>query len=278
MQDHLSRLEAQAIVILREAKAHGLKLVMLWSCGKDSNVMVHLARKAFLGVVPFPVLHCDTGLEFDEVYAFQKCYQKQWQLQLLAPHCPPLSATDPSLPAAARVAARKTLGLAQAVKEHGFNAVIAGIRRDEEATRAKERQVSLRGHDGSWQVKEQPPEFWGHHNWKPQDGGSLRIHPLLGWTEIDIWRYIKQESIPVPELYFARPYHQFEGRDFAGQSMRFRSLGERGITWPVPSSAANIAEVISELAQTRKAERAGRPMGSDEDETAFERLREQGYM
>ncbi len=276
--NRLSQLEAEAITLLREAKAHGLKLVMLWSCGKDSNVMVHLARKAFLGSVPFPVLHCDTGLEFDEVYAFRERYQNEWNLSLLAPHCPPLEHTDPTLPASARVAARKTLGLAEAVKAHGFNAVIAGIRRDEEPTRAKERHVSLRGRDGSWHVKEQPPEFWGYHNWQPPEGGSLRIHPLINWTELDIWRYIERENIPVSSLYFAKPYHQLEGRDFGGRMMRFRSLGERGITWPVASEASSISAIIAELDRTLQPERAGRPMGSDEDETAFERLREQGYM
>ncbi|MCE2927073.1 MAG: sulfate adenylyltransferase subunit CysD [Rickettsiales bacterium] len=274
----LDRLEAESIVLLREAKARGLKLVMLWSCGKDSNVMIHLARKAFLGSVPFPVLHCDTGLEFDEVYQFRARYQKEWNLELLAPICPPLEATDPSLPPAARIAARKTLGLSAAMKQGGFNAVIAGIRRDEEATRAKERLVSRRDQDGSWHIKEQPPEFWGHHNWQPPEGGSLRIHPLLGWTEIDIWRYIQREGIPTPNLYFAAPYHHVEGRDFSGRMMRFRSLGERGITWPIESDASGIPAIIAELMVTTKAERAGRPMGSDEDETAFERLREGGYM
>jgi len=251
---------------------------MLWSFGKDSNVMIHLARKAFFGQVPFPLIHCDTELEMDEVYAFRDRYVREWNINLLSPICPPLSETDESLPHAARVAARKTLGLKEVVEKHGFNGIITGIRRDEEATRAKERVFSPRGEAGRWDVKEQPPEFWDQYKTDYPPGTSIRIHPLLHWTELDIWRYIKRENIPVVPLYFARPYRVFEGRDFGGAMMRFRSLGEKGITWPIVSSAISIDDIIEELKITKVSERSGRPMGADEDESSFERLRADGYM
>lgn len=274
----LDYLESQSVYILREAQAADLKLAMLWSCGKDSNVMVHLAKKAFFGRVPFPLVHCDTGLEMDEVYAFRDRYTSEWGVELIAHPCPPLGKTDPSLPAAARVAARKTLGLKEVMERYGFSGIIAGIRRDEEPTRAKERIFSPRGGEGRWEVREQPPEFWGQHNTAIPEGGSLRVHPLLHWTERDIWHYIRRETIPVVPLYFARPYGRFEGRDFGGKMMRFRSIGEKGITWPVESNAATLDAIIGELADIRTSERSGRPMGADEDESAFEKLRADGYM
>jgi sulfate adenylyltransferase subunit 2 len=276
--DHLDRLEAQSIYIFREAFHAIDKLAMLWSFGKDSNVMIHLARKAFFGRVPFPLIHCDTELEMPEVYAFRDRYVKEWDINLLSPICPPLEATDITLPYAARVASRKTLGLKNVLDGEGFVGVIAGIRRDEEATRAKERVFSPRGTEGGWDVKDQPPEFWDHYKTQYAPGTSVRVHPLLHWTELDIWLYIQRENIPIVPLYFAKPYGQFEGREFGGKMMRFRSLGERGITWPVESSAATIEAIITELRTTKTSERAGRPMGADEDESSFERLRASGYM
>lgn len=262
----LDRLESESIYILREAFHAMQRLGLLWSFGKDSTVLVHLCRKAFFGRVPFPLIHCDTGLEMPETYAFRDRYAGEWKLDLITQPCPALEATDATLPPAARVAARKTLGLKQAIQTHGFTGIIAGIRRDEEATRAKERVFSPRGAEGEWASKDQPPEFWGFYNTDLPPGAHMRIHPLLGWTEIDVWRYIERENVPVVELYFAK----------AGK--RYRSIGEQGITHPVESTAATIAEIISELEQTRVAERSGRPMGADVDESSFERLRNDGYM
>ncbi len=276
--NHLDQLEAQSIYIFREAFHAIDKLAMLWSFGKDSNVMIHLARKAFFGQVPFPLIHCDTELEMDEVYAFRDKYAKEWGVNLLAPVCPPIEATDITLPHAARVASRKTLGLKAVIEEQGFVGIIAGIRRDEEATRAKERVFSPRGVEGGWDVKEQPPEFWDQYKTDFAPGTSIRIHPLLHWTELDIWLYIQRENIPIVPLYYARKYNEFEGRDFGGKMMRFRSLGEKGITWPVESSADTIEKIIAELRVTKTSERSGRPMGADEDESSFERLRADGYM
>jgi sulfate adenylyltransferase subunit 2 len=261
----LDALEAQSIFIFREAFARIRPLALLWSLGKDSNVMIWLARKAFLGEIPFPVAHLDTGLEFDEAYAFRDTYAKEWNLNLIADSCPPIEATDPTLPPGARVAARKSLGLAQTVERYGFSGIFAGIRRDEQATRAKERVFSPRGLDGTWDVRDQPPEFWDQFNADFPPGTHIRIHPLLHWTELDIWRYIEREGIPVCELYFAK------------NGKRFRSLGEKGITEPFPSEASTIAEVIAELAATRTSERAGRTM-DHESEDVFERLRAGGYL
>ncbi len=275
---HLDQLEAQSIYIFREAFHAIDKLAMLWSFGKDSNVMIHLARKAFFGKIPFPLIHCDTELEMPEVYAFRDQYTKEWEVNLLSPICPPIEATDITLPHAARVASRKTLGLKKVIEEHSFVGIVAGIRRDEEATRAKERVFSPRGVEGGWDVKEQPPEFWDQYKTEFAPGTSIRIHPLLHWTELDIWLYIQRENIPIVPLYYAKKYGQFEGRDFGGKMMRFRSLGEKGITWPVESNADTIEKIIAELRVTKTSERSGRPMSADEDESSFERLRADGYM
>jgi sulfate adenylyltransferase subunit 2 len=275
---HLDSLEAQSIYIFREAYRAFGKLAMLWSFGKDSTVMIHLARKAFFGKVPFQLIHCDTQLEMDEVYAYRDKFTKEWGVNLISHICPPIEQTDASLPNAARVAARKTLGLKEVIEKHDLEAIFVGIRRDEEGTRAKERYFSPRGLEGNWDVKDQPPEFWDQYKTDFPPGTHLRIHPLLHWTELDIWQYVARENIPMVPLYFARKYGTFEGRDFEGRIMRFRSLGERGITWPVESSADSIESIIAELKVTKVSERSGRPMGADEDESSFERLREAGYM
>lgn len=263
--DHLDRLESQSIYILREAFNQIDRLAMLWSLGKDSNVMVWLAKKAFFGHVPFPVMHIDTGKKFPEMYDFRDRYAREWSLNLIVDSCPPVEETDPSLPPAARSAARKTLGLKNAIAKYQLTGIIAGIRRDEESVRAKERVFSPRGSEGSWNFRDQPPEFWDYFNTNLPQGTHLRVHPLLHWTELDIWRYIQRENIPLVELYFAR-----DGK-------RYRSLGDYDITLPFPSTADTIADIIAELESTKSPERAGRAMDR-ETEDAFERLRAAGYM
>jgi len=261
----LDRLESQSLYILREAFNRIDRLAMLWSLGKDSNVMVWLAKKAFFGHVPFPLVHVDTGRKFAEMYAFRDRYAREWGLDLIVGDCPPIEAIDPSLPPAARSAARKTAGLKKLIAAHGFNGVIAGIRRDEEGTRAKERVFSPRDQQALWDVRNQPPEFFDQYNVDFPPGTHVRVHPLLHWTERDIWRYIERERIPVVDLYFARG------------GKRYRSLGDQDITAPVASDAATIAEIIAELEATKVPERAGRAM-DHEAEDAFERLRADGYM
>jgi len=263
--NHLDRLEAQSVYILREAFNRIDQLAMLWSMGKDSNVIIWLIKKAFFGYVPFPVLHIDTERKFPEMYAFRTRYAAEWKLNLMVDTCPPVEEVDQTLPPAARSAARKTLGLAKVLQRDGFNGIIAGIRRDEEAVRAKERVFSPRGESGQWDFRDQPPEFWDYFNTDLPAGTHLRVHPLLHWTEMDVWRYIAREKIPVVELYFAK------------NGKRYRSLGDQDITAPIESNASSISEIIVELSNTRTSERAGRAM-DHEREDAFERLRAQGYM
>jgi len=215
--------------------------------------------------VPFPALHVDTGKKFPEMYAFRDHYGKAWDLDLKVEPCPPIDAVDPTLPPAARSAARKTEGLKLALAKFGFDGLIAGIRRDEEATRAKERVFSPRGLEGGWDVRDQPPEFWDQFNASPPSGAHLRIHPILHWTEADIWAYTQRENIPIIPLYLSR-----DGK-------RYRSLGDADITFPVASSASSIEDILTELEQTKVPERAGRAL-DHETEDAFERLRVAGYL
>jgi len=263
--DHLEQLENKSIYIFREAFNRMEKIALLWSLGKDSNVMIHLARKAFFGRVPFPVMHVDTGKKFPEMYAFRDRYAEAWGLNFIRETCPPLEEMDSRLPPAARSAARQTAGLKAAIKRHGFTALCAGIRPDEAAPRARARIFSPRGLDSSWDFRNQPPEFWDHFKTDFPRGTHIRVHPLLHWTEIDIWRYTQQEQIPVIPLYFAR-----EGK-------RYRSLGDKDITFPVDSEAITIEEIIEELLTSKQSERAGRAM-DHESEDAFERLRSDGYL
>lgn len=262
---HLDELEASSIYILREAYKCVSPLCMLWSMGKDSTALLWLARKAFFGNVPFPVAQLETEMELPEVYEFRDEIAAAWKLDLRVELCPPESEVDQSLAPNSRAAARKTEGLKRLIEREGFRGIIVGIRRDEQATRAKERVFSPRSTLGDWDVRRQPPEFWGHYTTEVPEGMHLRIHPLLRWTEVDVWRYHAREGIPLVPLYFAR-----DGK-------RYRSLGEKNITVPIDSNAATIDEIIIELETTKTPERAGRTMDHD-SEDAFERLRSAGYM
>jgi len=263
--DHLDALESQSIYIFREAFNRLNNIAMLWSLGKDSNVMVWLARKAFFGHIPFPAVHIDTGKKFQEMYEFRDRYVEEWGLNFISGDCPPVEDMDTSLPPAARSAARKTAGLKTMIEAQKWEGIFAGIRRDEEGTRAKERYFSPRSGAGVWDSKDQPPEFWGQFNTDFPPNTHLRIHPLLHWTEIDIWRYTQREGIPTVGLYFSK------------DGQRYRSLGDEDITSPVTSEASTIEEIITELETTKIAERQGRAM-DHESEDAFERLRADGYM
>jgi sulfate adenylyltransferase subunit 2 len=263
--DHLDALESKTIYIFREAFNKIDKLAMLWSLGKDSNAMLWMARKAFFGHVPFPLVHIDTEKKFPEMYEFRDRYAKEWKLDLKIGYCPPVEEMDPTLPPAARSAARKTAGLNAMLAKEGFAGFIAGIRRDEEGTRAKERVFSPRGTQNKWDFRDQPPEFWDQFKTDFAPDTHLRVHPILHWTEIDIWQYVKREGIPLVDLYFSK------------NGKRYRSLGDQDITSPVDSTASTLDEVIAELKETKVAERSGRAM-DHETEDAFERLRAEGYM
>jgi sulfate adenylyltransferase subunit 2 len=233
--------------------------------GKDSTALLWLARKAFLGSVPFPVVQLDTGEELPEVYAFRDVIAQEWKLDLHIESCPPESETDATLPPAARAAARKTEGLKALIARQGYRGIILGIRRDEQPTRAKERIFSPRSYGGEWDARHQPPEIWDNFASDVPDGTHVRIHPLLHWRELDVWRYTARERLPFVPLYLAR-----DGK-------RYRSLGEKNITVPIASTAATLDEIIAELEATNLPERAGRLM-DHEREDAFERLRTAGYM
>ena len=262
---YLDELEARTIFILREALSCVSPLAMLWSIGKDSTALLWMVRKAFLGDVPFPVVLLDTGMEFDEVYRFRDWLVDEWNLPVEAELCPPEHTVDQTLPPAARHAARKTAGLRSLIAREKYRGIILGIRRDEQAIRAKERIFSPRNADGSWDPRMQPPELWEYFPYDIPDGAHVRIHPLLHWTELDIWRYTLRENIPYVPLYLAK------------NGKRYRSLGESNITFPIESNADTLEAIIAELEVTRQPERAGRAM-DNESEDAFERLRTSGYM
>jgi sulfate adenylyltransferase subunit 2 len=261
----LDALEHAAITIVREAYATLRPLAMLWSMGKDSTALLWIVRKALFGEVPFPLVQLDTGLELDEVYAFREMLAREWKLDLRIERCPPEDEMDPTLPPATRAAARKTEGLKNYLQRESPQGIVVGIRRDEQATRAKERIFSPRSAGGTWDVRAQPAELWGYYATDVPHGAHVRVHPLLHWTELDVWRYTRREGIPYVDLYLAR------------DGMRYRSLGEKNITVPIRSDAASIDAIIAELGATRDPERAGRVM-DNEREDSFERLRAAGYM
>lgn len=265
--NHLDALESQSMYIFREAFQSLDKLAMLWSVGKDSNVLLWLARKAFLGHVPFPVVHVDTSYKIPEMITFRDRMAKEWGLDLIVgQNTKALEAgMGPEKGKVICCSALKTEGLKATLAEHGFTGVFAGIRRDEEGTRSKERVFSPRGENAEWDFRNQPPEFWDQFKTEFAPGTHLRIHPLLHWTEIDVWRYIQREEIPVLDLYFSK------------NGKRYRSLGCAPCTAPVESEAATLDEIITELETTRVSERSGRAQ-DQETEDAFERLRTEGYM
>ena len=204
-------------------------------------------------------------MELPEVYAFRDWIKEEWDLPLELEFCPPEDEMDPTLPPASRAAARKTEGLRNLLKDRQFRGVFAGIRRDEQAMRAKERVFSPRSLDGEWNFKDQPPEFWDQYKTDFPEGCHVRIHPILHWTELDIWRYTKRENIPMVPLYLSK------------NGKRYRSLGEKNITFPVDSDATTIDDIIHELETTKTSERSGRAM-DNETEDSFENLRAKGYM
>ena len=265
--DQLSALEDQSIYIFREAFNRLDRLAMLWSIGKDSNVMLWLARKAFFGYVPFPVVHVDTHYKIPEMIEFRDRMARDWKLDMVVGEN--RAALDAGMgPERGRITcctALKTEGLKAVIADNGYTAVFAGIRRDEDGTRAKERVFSPRGENAEWDFRDQPPEFWDQFKTTFPPGTSLRVHPILHWTELDVWRYIKRENIPVVDLYFSR-----NGR-------RYRSLGCAPCTAATESNAASVDEIIAELERSNTSERAGRAQDKV-SEDAFERLRAGGYM
>ncbi len=269
--DDLSVLENRSIYVLREAYSRIDRLALLWSIGKDSTVLLWLARKAFLGHVPFPLVHVDTTFKIPSMIEYRDRVCREWNLKLVVGKNEAALAARATFPdgAATRVACCGRLkrdALQSVLDEHGFTGLIVGVRRDEDPTRAKERYFSPRSRRMEWSVADQPPELWDHFKTDLEAGSHVRIHPLLHWTELDVWEYIEREGIPVIPLYFA---------DERGR--RYRSLGCHPCTFPIASEARNVREIIDELRRTRVAERSGRAQDA-ESEAAFETLRRDGYM
>jgi sulfate adenylyltransferase subunit 2 len=259
LQD-LDKLEEKSVYVLREAKARFKNLAALWSMGKDSTAMLAIARKAFFGKVPFPVIHIDNGIDFPETYEFRKRLADEWGLDLIVVK----SVIKDDISGIRCCGANKTDALKKLLDERGFDGLIVSIRRDEHGIRAKERYFSPRDKEFKWNYKEQPPEVWEYAS-RFEDTSHVRIHPLLQWNEIDIWRYLKQEEVPINPLYYSR------------NGTRFRSLGCTQCTVSVKSDAASIDDIISELKSTGVAERSGR-MQDKEQENVMQRLRALGYM
>ena len=267
---HLDALENQSVYILREAHRKFKRLAMLWSIGKDSSVLLWLARKAFFGHVPMPCVHVDTSYKIPEMIQFRDQKVREWNIDLVVGQNKAALASGKTFPNGALTRVEccgllKKDALQQVIEEKDYQAVIVGIRRDEEGTRAKERYFSPRDKNFEWNFKDQPPELWDQFKTDFDPGTHIRIHPLLHWTELNVWEYIEREKIPIVDLYFAK------------DGFRYRSLGCAPCTKPVPSQATTVAEIIEELRETKVSERSTRAQ-DQESEDAFERLRASGYM
>lgn len=259
-------LEDESIYILREAKAEFNNPAVLWSMGKDSTTVLYLCRKAFLGKVPFPVIHIDTGWKFPMMYEFRDRMVEEWDLNLIvakneqAYH----DGIGPDIGKFECCTKLKTDALMMALEEHQFDALILAIRRDEHGIRGKERVFSPR--DGmTWHYESQPLEMWNMYQLLTADTVHMRVHPILSWREIDVWRYIQERGIPVNPMYFSK------------DGLRYRSLGCMPCTDPIESDADTIDKIVEELVTTRIAERSGRSQDK-EDTFTMQRLRALGYM
>jgi sulfate adenylyltransferase subunit 2 len=294
---HLQRLEAESIHILREVVAECERPVMLYSIGKDSSVMLHLAMKAFYPAKPpFPLLHVDTTWKFQDMIAFRDRMAAQLGLELLV-HVNPDGVARGIGPfthgSAVHTDVMKTQGLKQALDKYGFDAAFGGARRDEEKSRAKERVFSFRSAQHRWDPKRQRPELWRQYNARKNKGESLRVFPLSNWTELDIWQYIYLENIPIVPLYFSAPRPVVK-RDGAlimvddermplapdeqpeVRSVRFRTLGCYPLTGAIESTAATLPAIIQEMLLTTSSERQGRVIDHD-GAASMEKKKQEGY-
>ncbi|TYK64814.1 sulfate adenylyltransferase subunit CysD [Colwellia echini] len=294
---HLKKLEAESIHIFREVAAEFDNPVMLYSVGKDSAVLLHLARKAFApGKIPFPLLHVDTNWKFKEMIAFRDQMAKDYGFELLVHQNPDGIAMGMgpfTHGSATHTDVMKTQGLKQALNKYGFDAAFGGARRDEEKSRAKERVYSFRDDKHRWDPKSQRPELWNIYNGKVKKGESIRVFPLSNWTELDIWQYIYLESIPIVPLYLAekRPVVERDGtlimvdddrmpiekdEEIQMKSVRFRTLGCYPLTGAVESTATTLPEIIQEMLLTKTSERQGRVIDHD-SAGSMEKKKMEGY-
>lgn len=294
---HLARLEAEAIGILREGACAFRRPVMLYSIGKDSSVLLHLALKAFYpGKPPFPLLHIDTTWKFREMISFRDATAERFGLELLvhtnaeglARGINPITSGS-----ALHTQVMKTEALRQALDQYGFDAAFGGARRDEEKSRAKERIFSFRGAGHVWDPRAQRPELWSLFNTRIHNGESMRIFPLSNWTEYDVWDYVAAENIPFVSLYFAAPRPVVRrsstwimldddrlplnsGEVLETKMVRFRTLGCYPLSGAFESNASSLSEIISEMRAARSSEREGRLIDNDTD-ASMERKKREGY-
>lgn len=294
---HLQRLEAESIHILREVVAEAERPVMLYSVGKDSAVMLHLAKKAFYPAPPpFPLLHVDTTWKFRAMYDLRDKAARDAGMELLVHQNPEAKARgiNPFDHGSLHTDLWKTEGLKQALDRYGFDAAFGGARRDEEKSRAKERVFSFRSANHRWDPKAQRPELWHLYNARKAKGESIRVFPLSNWTELDIWQYILAEGIEIVPLYFAAPRPTVErdgmllmvdddrfplapGEVPVDRSIRFRTLGCYPLTGAVESEAATLSEVIQEMLLTTTSERQGRAIDRDAGSASMEKKKQEGY-
>ncbi len=294
--DHLQWLESEAIYILREVAAQCSKPALLFSGGKDSCVVLRLAEKAFRpGRLPFPLLHIDTGHNFDEVIAFRDAHAAALGETLLV-----RSVEDSIARGTVRLRgeldsrnAAQSVTLLEAIEEFGFDALIGGARRDEEKARAKERVFSVRDSFGQWDPKNQRPELWDLYNARVHPGEHLRVFPISNWTELDVWQYIAREHLPLPSIYFAHEREIVErrgllvpvtpitpprdGERIERRSVRFRTVGDISCTCPVASTATDVPQIIEETARAELSERGATRMDDQTSEASMERRKREGY-
>ena len=293
---HLQRLEAESLHIMREIVAEAAKPVMLYSIGKDSAVMLHLARKAFYPAPPpFPLLHVDTTWKFQAMYELRDRAARAAGMELIVHHNEDARARgiNPFDHGSLHTDLWKTEGLKQAIDRHGFDAAFGGARRDEEKSRAKERIVSVRSASHRWDPKQQRPELWRLYKARKAKGETVRVFPLSNWTELDVWQYILAEEIEIVPLYFAAPrptvkrdglilmvdderFRLLPGEVPVERSIRFRTLGCYPLSGAVESEATTLAEVIQEMLLTTTSERQGRAIDHDQA-ASMEKKKQEGY-
>ena len=294
---HLKTLEAESIHVMREVAAEFERPVLLFSGGKDSIVMLHLAVKAFWPArMPFPLMHVDTGHNFDEVYEFRDRRVEELGARLVVASVQDSidagRVTEKTGPRASRNQLQ-TVTLLDAIEEHGFDAAFGGARRDEERARAKERFYSFRDEFGQWDPKNQRPELWNLYNGRHHRGEHIRVFPLSNWTELDIWQYIESEGIEVPSIYFAHERDVFrrdgmwlavtgyvtlaEDEKPERRTVRFRTVGDASCTGAVESEAASVAAIIDEVSATRLTERGATRADDRASEAAMEDRKREGY-
>jgi sulfate adenylyltransferase subunit 2 len=294
---HLQRLEAESIHIMREVVAEAQNPVMLYSVGKDSAVMLHLARKAFYPAPPpFPLLHVDTTWKFRDMYKLRDKAAKAAGMELIVYQNPEAKerGINPFDHGPLHTDMWKTEGLKQALSQHGFDAAFGGARRDEEKSRAKERIFSFRTASHGWDPKNQRPELWNLYNARKSKGESIRVFPISNWTELDIWQYIMAENIEIVPLYMSAPRPTVErdglllmvdddrfplqpGEEPVMRSIRFRTLGCYPLTGAVESTASTLPEVVQEMLLTTTSERQGRAIDKDEGGAGMEKKKQEGY-